>query len=236
MKTVLLICAENSDTLFNQFVDALKKQHVAHDVQITSFAMLEETVRAIQGVDQVVIFPCVVVLSDTMRHDLMKRLEILQREKSDVALFLSNPLGCDPRLIEMVKDRMAVTLKGLQDAPILMIETGNGQQSLKFDDLSVLPDQIPDVSAIVPDRKGQGVWVRGVLPEIAHAQVVFYADDDRFSASVALDVVRQRGFFIYGLEGQPLPASYGGPVRLLIPGYDDRCANVKGVARIEIRS
>ena len=55
-----------------------------------------------------------------------------------------------------------------------------------------------------------------------------------FPATVDLALVREQGLLIYGLEGQPLPVSYGGPLRLIIPGHDDRCANVKGVARVEI--
>jgi len=39
---------------------------------------------------------------------------------------------------------------------------------------------------------------------------------------------------VYELAGEPLPESKGGPFRLVTPGLGDLCANVKGVARIEV--
>lgn len=236
MNTALLICVENRETLSRQFVDTLSRQRVAQQIETTTFSGLETALRNLTEVNHIAIFPCVVTLPDALREDLHRRLQALQKERPAVHLHLTPPLGSDPRLIDMVKDRIAVALKGLHDAPILIVQGPEGVRKLGFDDLSALPGQIPDVRTIVPDRQGQGVWVRNVLPDLPDAQVVFHADDDRFSASVSLALVREKGFLIYGMDGQPLPASYGGPMRLLIPGHDDRCANVKGVARIEIRS
>ena len=125
-------------------------------------------------------------------------------------------------------------MKGTQQAPILTVDGPDVSRTLNFEDFGNLPDQIDDVSALVPDRQGHGVWVREVLADLADADAIFYADADRFSATVDLALVREKGLLIYGLEGQPLPVCYGGPLRLMIPGYDDRCANVKGVARVEI--
>ena len=42
------------------------------------------------------------------------------------------------------------------------------------------------------------------------------------------------GVLVYELDGEPLPESKGGPFRLVTPGLGDLCANVKGVARIEV--
>ena len=116
----------------------------------------------------------------------------------------------------------------------MTIETPNTSRTLDFENFATLPNQIADISTLVPDRQGQGVWIREVLDHTPNADAIFYADADRFSATVDLALVRERGLLIYGLEEQPLPASYGGPLRLIIPGHDDRCANVKGVARVEI--
>ena len=40
--------------------------------------------------------------------------------------------------------------------------------------------------------------------------------------------------FVYELDGATLPDAKGGPFRLVTPGLGDLCANVKGVARIEV--
>ncbi|MYF17225.1 MAG: molybdopterin-dependent oxidoreductase [Gemmatimonadetes bacterium] len=129
---------------------------------------------------------------------------------------------------------MAAALKSTQNTPILTIETSDTSRTLDFENFATLPDQVADISKLIPDRQGQGVWVREVLDHTPNADAIFYADADRFSATVDLALVREQGLLIYGLEGHPLPASYGGPLRLIIPGHDDRCANVKGVARVEI--
>ena len=169
-----------------------------------------------------------------MRENLLQRIASLQNENPQTRILLTNPLGGDPRLFDMIQDRMAGALKSTQNTPILTIETPNTSRTLDFENFATLPNQIADISTLVPDRKGQGIWVREVLDHTPNADAIFYADDDRFSATVDLALVREQGLLIYGLEGQPLPASYGGPLRLIIPGHDDRCANVKGVARVEI--
>lgn len=232
MKTLLLICAESKGQISDQFVDTLIEAKVADQVVGIAFGDLE--VHVSEDVDEVVVFPGLIALPDVLREDLLRRIQALSDARPAVGIHLANPLGSDPRLVEMVRDRMATALKGIQDAPILTVEGVGDSRSLGFDDLAKLPDQIPDVSTFVSDRQGQGVWVSAVLGEVANADAVFYADDDRFSATVDLVLVRERGLFIYGMEGGPLPVSYGGPLRLLIPGYDDRCANVKGVARVKI--
>ena len=53
--------------------------------------------------------------------------------------------------------------------------------------------------------------------------------------------MRDRAVWIYALDGAPLPAKAGGPLRFLIPDYAachsadiDECANVKFVDHIEL--
>lgn len=105
--------------------------------------------------------------------------------------------------------------------------------------------QIPDVSAWAPSRKGTGVTLAGLLNLVgvrpAATHVTLHATADDFHASVPLAAVRERGFVIYQADGQPLPASAGGPFRFFIRDYlachsaeVDECANVKFVDRIEL--
>jgi len=234
MKTALIVCTDNVETLSHQFIDTLQERNVATHVIPSNFDQIETHIQTIPPVDQIIVFPCVIGLSDTQRENIQQRIQALQSQHTDTGIHLANPLGCDPRLMEMVDDRISTALKGTQNAPILIIEGLDNTQTLEFDDFTRLTDQIPDVSTIIPDRKGQGVWVRAVLPDLPNGLATFFADDDKFSSSVDLALVREKGLFIYALENQPLPASFGGPLRLLIPEHDDRCANVKGVARIVV--
>ena len=234
MKTRLVICTESEAQISRQFINAAIDAQIADQVAATSFDKLEESVRTSEGIDQILIFPALIALPDAMRKNLLQRIATLQSENPQTRILLTNPLGGDPRLFDMIQDRMAAALKSTQNTPILTIETPNTARTLDFENFATLPNQIADISTLVPDRQGQGVWVREVLDHTPNADAIFYADADRFSATVNLALVREQGLLIYGLEGQPLPASYGGPLRLIIPGHDDRCANVKGVARVEI--
>lgn len=234
MKTLLLICAESEAQISRQFINAATDAKIADQVVATSYDKLEESVRTAEGIDQILIFPALIALPDAMRENLLQRIASLQNENPQIRILLTNPLGGDPRLFDMIQDRMAAALKSTQNTSILTIETPNTSRTLDFENFATLPNQIADISTLVPDRQGQGVWVREVLDHTPNADAIFYADADRFSATVDLALVREQGLLIYGLEGHPLPASYGGPLRLIIPGHDDRCANVKGVARVEI--
>ena len=105
--------------------------------------------------------------------------------------------------------------------------------------------QISDVSTLDPKRKGRAVRLAGLLGRAGVKPTAQYltlhASRDDFHASIPLAAVRERAILIYELDGQPLSASAGGPVRLLIPDYAachtaevDECANVKFVDRIEL--
>lgn len=232
MKTALIVCTDNPETLSHQFLDTLQEKHLAQHIIASDFKHIDTHITSCNAVDHVVILPCVIGLSESQHQDMQNRINALQNQHPSIGIHLANPLGCDPRLIEMIQDRLSTALKGTQNAPILTIEGLGDTQTYDFADLQALSDQISDVSTQIPDRQGQGVWVRAILPNKANAQATFFADDDRFSAAVSLQLVREKGLFIYALNNEPLPTSFGGPLRLLIPNHSDRCANVKGVARI----
>jgi DMSO/TMAO reductase YedYZ molybdopterin-dependent catalytic subunit len=106
-------------------------------------------------------------------------------------------------------------------------------------------DKIIDVSRIVPGRKGDAVTLAGILklvgPKSSAKYLGLHASTDNFHASIPLAAVADRALVIYRLDGQPLPATAGGPVRFFIPDFAachtdeiDECANVKFVDRIEL--
>ncbi len=116
-----------------------------------------------------------------------------------------------------------------------------------MDDLAALDasQQIPDVRAIDPQRRGTAVTLVGLMREVvvdpAARYLTLHAATDNFHASIPLDTVRERGLLIYAMDGRPLPTSAGGPFRFYIRDYlschsgeIDECANVKFVDHIEL--
>ncbi|OQW30040.1 MAG: hypothetical protein A4E19_10800 [Nitrospira sp. SG-bin1] len=95
-----------------------------------------------------------------------------------------------------------------------------------------------DVSTVMRGMKGRGIRLKGLLDVPALAieadHVVFHAADGKYSACLTLQQARDHGVLVYELDGASLPDSKGGPFRLITPGLGDLCANVKGVARVEI--
>ncbi len=126
--------------------------------------------------------------------------------------------------------------------PVLLRIDGQVMQPLVFDveSLAKLPasEQVPDVSAMDSAMHGQGVRVRALLNvatcKIGVDHVTFHSVDERFAVSLRLAEAAAAGILIYQRDGCPLREEEGGPFRLIAPGLNDRCANVKGVARIEL--
>lgn len=116
-------------------------------------------------------------------------------------------------------------------------------RTFDFAALSQLPEQIEDISHVVPGRQGGGVRLAALLamvqPQPAATYITLESSDGSFSASVPLATVTPSAVVLYRLGGQELPAQLGGPFRFLITdaqtcatGGVDLCANVKFVGRI----
>jgi DMSO/TMAO reductase YedYZ molybdopterin-dependent catalytic subunit len=136
-----------------------------------------------------------------------------------------------------MNDQVLLRIDGEVDRP----------QAMTFADIAAVDalHQIPDVSQLVPSRKGRAVTLAGLLslcePKSSATYLTLHAEADDFHASVPIKSVRETGFFIYDIDGQPLGAGAGGPVRFFIPDHAechsaevDECANVKFVDRIEL--
>jgi len=113
-----------------------------------------------------------------------------------------------------------------------------------FSDLATLPDQIPDVSQLLPGREGGGVRLRSILDTVSPATIARYitlrSGDGKFSASIPLEAAHD-AIVAYRLGDEPLPRKKGGPFRFFIPNVEecaiggvDACANVKFLALIEL--
>jgi 2-dehydropantoate 2-reductase len=98
--------------------------------------------------------------------------------------------------------------------------------------------QVTDVGNLDPGMRGRGIRVKGLLeiptPTIDVDSVVFHSYDGTFTARLTLREAADHGILVYQLDEHPLPPHQGGPYRLITPGLDNACANVKGVGRIEL--
>jgi 2-dehydropantoate 2-reductase len=95
-----------------------------------------------------------------------------------------------------------------------------------------------DISTVMPGIQGKGIRLKALLDVPALAikadHVTVHSGDGKYSACLTLEQAKLFGVLVYELDGAPFPESKGGPFRLVTPGLGDLCANVKGVARIEV--
>lgn len=99
--------------------------------------------------------------------------------------------------------------------------------------------QIPDLSKIDKRLSGVGVRLRKLIdlvgPDYRAAHLIVESEDGEFSASVPLHDVAKTAVIVYAAKkGEKLDREQGGPTRLVIPYYPDRCANVKNLGRIVV--
>lgn len=119
--------------------------------------------------------------------------------------------------------------------------------ALTMEDLARFPSesQVADVSIFHPERKGSGVELEALLAAAVPADdanyLTLHAGKDDFHVSIPLAAIRAEGIVVYQLDGKPLAAERGGPIRFLIRDPSachtdelDDCANVKYLDRIEL--
>ena len=134
----------------------------------------------------------------------------------------------------------SVTERDRTGPGILRIEGAVVQPvSLDRDAIASLPaEQHLDISTVMPGMQGKGIRLKALLDIPALAvkadHVAVHSGDGKYSACLTLEQAKSFGLLVYELDGAPFPESKGGPFRLVTPGLGDLCANVKGVARIEV--
>lgn len=135
----------------------------------------------------------------------------------------------------------------MSDVLLKIVGEVESPRELTFAELAAVDpgQQIVDVSQIAAGRKGDAVRLAGLLalarPKSGAKYLNLHATADNFHASIPLSAVTEKAIVIYRLEGQPLSAKAGGPVRFFIPDHKachtdeiDECANVKFVDTIEL--
>lgn len=114
------------------------------------------------------------------------------------------------------------------------VAVGEGRRVFSRDDLGSLPDQVSDVSAVVPGRSGAGVRLSALFAEmsVTGGDAVVVAGDGMVTPPIPVAVL-SAAILVHSLDGAPLPDKQGGPFRLLHP--EGSHGNVKGVVRIVVR-
>jgi len=127
--------------------------------------------------------------------------------------------------------------KARKQTPVGVTVVGGEERLFNFSDLAGLPtaQQIADVGAVIPGREGRAVRISALLGAVGGEApfVAVTSSDGKFRTSLPLEEM-SAALLVYSSEGQPLPASQGGPFRLLIPSTQDSCANIKQVGRVEL--
>ena len=114
-----------------------------------------------------------------------------------------------------------------------------GSSTFSFEDCGNLPtsEQVADVAALVPGRAGRAVRLAALLERGGAPKSARYLHlasiDPAFAVSLPLEEAKG-ALVVYALADAPLPASKGGPFRLLVPGHADECVHVKQLASIDL--
>jgi len=172
-------------------------------------------------------------------HD---RLTSYRRDSRADAIVRAEDDGALERIEEWLHGALLSEAELRVDANRVEVVLPDGRvHGVDLDVLRELPDPIPDVSSRFPGRAGSAARLSSLFAHLGlptRGRAVVVAGDGFVSEPVELDVLLQ-GVLLHSLDGEPLPASKGGPFRLLIPAAASAepvsCANVKGVAKLVLR-
>lgn len=240
---VVLVIGRQHDLPLNQLVEALA---ASYDVVVPAIigadpADVFSVLKTMKADGHIVLLPFMLQVSQAENDRLEATLAEMRLMCPDATVSLATPVGFDPRIAELAAFRIEAAVgesSQASDVPIITITGTDMSQGISLRDLEALPDRLPDVSKIIPDRYGEAIPVRVLLDKygISPGKSILFHSGDDFSAEVPWNQARADGYLVFKLDGRPLPARFGGPLRLFIPGGDDRCSNVKCVDRIEICS
>ncbi|HEV8354653.1 MAG TPA: molybdopterin-dependent oxidoreductase [bacterium] len=173
-----------------------------------------------------------------LAQDLFARIRGLPPEITPNDQFYvvsKNPPGFDPRLDAL---KWSLDVAGKVGRPL----------RLTYDELRAMPavEQLQTLECIsnevggdlISNARWKGVRLRDVLaraggPAPTAVKVAFRCADG-YSESVPIgDAVNPSTLLVYEMNGEPLPAAHGAPLRLLIPGLFGM-KNPKWITRLEV--
>lgn len=206
---------------------------------------IQEGIRAAvrKQAGRIIVLPGFVSLGQEAREAIRLAMEASALAHPGVCFTVGDPLGRDVRLTEILVDLGRAAQSGGESpsSPFLILVDGlvRFPRRLTFEDMAGALGQVEDVETLVPGRRGSGLRVGCLLaavePTSSAEQVTFHAAEEGFNATVSLAQASGEAILVYRLGDGPLPERMGGPVRLIIPGGEDGCHNVKRVVRMEVR-
>lgn len=114
--------------------------------------------------------------------------------------------------------------------------TGLADDAVEWADLGDLDGGVDDAADVAEGAMGAAVPVASILAGVSidtaatHCSVV--SRDGAYTASIPVDDLRDGGWLAYALDGKPLPADLGGPLRLTVAQGRTLCWNVKDVGEL----
>ena len=244
-QATILVAPRADDNCLIQVVDALTHRGISAEAGVLDGRPAVEDALAAcieRGAERIAVLPFLFREDEQVLRRLRQRVERFHDGHANTEIHVAPAVGFDARLVEIAQDYIDQTVSGLQSddgAPLLTVEgCPPGPMVFTYADLRRVPRQIEDVGRIIPGRRGSAVSVadllRGAAVGAGAGQAVFHSADDGFFARVALATAIENGILVYRIGDHPLPERMGGPLRLLVPQSDDRCANVKNVVRVEL--
>ena len=141
------------------------------------------------------------------------------------------------RVEERARHCLAVWAAARDEAEILTLTAPGQRWSLSLASLRALEgSEHVDLEDVGVGRRGRGVRVKAVLApaSIPASALLRVRSSDGFYRDVQAETLLDSGILQYALDGRPLEAKEGGPLRLFIVDGSDRCANVKAISSIEL--
>jgi G3E family GTPase len=163
------------------------------------------------------------------------RVDVILRAQGDVAEDLFD-VAMDLLAGAVLRDHERV----VDDERLEIVGPDGLRHSFDRAALGALPGGVPDVSVLIPKRRGSAARLRAVFDAAGIAgdgMAVAIAADGMSSDPVAVGDL-DAALVVYALGDGALPAGDGGPLRLLIPGDAGPagpCSNVKGLVRVVVR-
>ena len=114
--------------------------------------------------------------------------------------------------------------------------TGLANGTVGWREVGDIADAVEDAGRLSDGSVGTAVPVASVVerfsidPSATHCSVV--SRDSSYSASIPVDELLGGGWLVYALDGKPLPADKGGPLRLSVVQGATLCWNVKDVGEL----
>ena len=120
--------------------------------------------------------------------------------------------------------------------PVLELVCASGTRRWTRAEIARLPAsfQVADVGSAVAGKAGRAVWLAALAGELPATGYLNVRSSERgFAVALPVGELARGALVVYELGGEALPASKGGPFRLLVPGHADECVHVKALARLE---